>query len=76
MVYSHECGLLKPDPDTYAYVCKRLRIRPEDCLFVDDVAENVRVAGIAGMRAVLHHSNAGTTAAITTHASGDPGPGR
>ncbi|MGV9317084.1 HAD-IA family hydrolase [Streptomyces sp. NPDC003691] len=69
IVYSHECGLLKPDPRAYAHVCERLGVRPVDCLFVDDVAENAAAAAAAGMRTVLHRSNGETIAAITAHVS-------
>ncbi|PJE94278.1 hydrolase [Streptomyces carminius] len=67
IVYSHEVGVCKPDPAAYALVCARLEVRPEDCLFVDDVAANVDAAREAGMRGHLFEDNARTIARISTH---------
>ncbi|GAA3351162.1 hypothetical protein GCM10020358_79890 [Amorphoplanes nipponensis] len=66
-VYSHEIGLNKPDPKTFALVCERLRSRPGDCLLVDDHPPNIAAAEAFGMRAVLHTGNASTVAAIEAH---------
>src|SRR5947207_1844625 len=44
LVYSHECGIAKPDPRCYALVCDRLGVRPEETVFVDDHAPNVEAA--------------------------------
>ncbi|MFE0424600.1 HAD-IA family hydrolase [Streptomyces sp. NPDC058953] len=67
LVYSHECGLLKPDPRAYALVCDGLGLRPGDCLFVDDLPANTEAAEAAGMRAALFTGNEAVTAAITRH---------
>lgn len=45
--------LMKPDPAIYLTLCERYGLRPEECLFVDDSAANVRGAEVAGMRAHL-----------------------
>lgn len=45
--------LMKPDPAIYLTLCERYGLRPEECLFVDDNAANVRGAEVAGMRAHL-----------------------
>ncbi|MFI5879221.1 HAD family hydrolase [Streptomyces sp. NPDC051554] len=67
IVYSHEIGVRKPDPQAFAITCARLQVRPGDCLFVDDFAPNVEAARVAGMQAHLFEENAGTVARITTH---------
>lgn len=64
IVYSHEAGLLKPDPAVFALACERLATRPADCLFVDDHAPHVAAARAAGLRAVHFTGNAGTIRAI------------
>ncbi len=51
-VISTRVGAIKPDPRMYAAVVGALDVRPRDCLFVDDRADNVRGAVAAGMRAV------------------------
>jgi HAD superfamily hydrolase (TIGR01509 family) len=37
LVYSHEEGLLKPDPRFYLIACDRLGVLPENAVFLDDV---------------------------------------
>jgi epoxide hydrolase-like predicted phosphatase len=58
IIYSHECGLSKPDPAIYALTCARLRVRPEQMVFIDDLAPNVEGARQAGIHAVLYQDNA------------------
>ncbi|CAM5434217.1 hypothetical protein GCM10010329_52700 [Streptomyces spiroverticillatus] len=67
LVYSHEIGILKPDPRAFAVACTTLQVRPEDCLFVDDAAPNVEAARAAGMQAHLFTDNAGTLTRIAAH---------
>jgi epoxide hydrolase-like predicted phosphatase len=58
LIYSHECGLWKPDPAIYALACERLRVRPEQMVFLDDYEPNVEGARQAGIHAVLYQDNA------------------
>jgi epoxide hydrolase-like predicted phosphatase len=58
LVYSHECGLSKPDPGTYALVCSRLEVEPAQTVFLDDHGPNVEGARRAGLHAVLYSGNA------------------
>ena len=58
LVYSHECGLSKPDPRTYALVCSRLKVEPAQTVFLDDHEPNVDGARRAGLQAVLYTGNA------------------
>ncbi|QDY81470.1 HAD-IA family hydrolase [Streptomyces qinzhouensis] len=77
IVYSHECGLLKPDPRAYALVCDRLGVRPGDCLFVDDAEANTTAAEAFGMRTLLFRGiedTARTIAAVTAHLAAAPAP--
>lgn len=67
VLYSHETGLLKPDPRAYALACERLRARPADCLFLDDHAPNVAAAEAAGLPAHHFRTTAAAIAAITEH---------
>jgi putative hydrolase of the HAD superfamily len=46
---------------------ERLRVRPADCLFIDDVEVNVVAAEAAGMRGLLFADNAATVAGIEEH---------
>jgi putative hydrolase of the HAD superfamily len=58
IVYSHECGLSKPDPAIYALTCERLGVAPEEMVFLDDLEPNVDAARQAGIHAVLYTDNA------------------
>ena len=58
IVYSHECGLRKPDPRSYALVCARLDVEPTQVAFLDDNEKNVEGARQAGLQAVLYSGNA------------------
>lgn len=49
VVDSSQVGLRKPDPAIYRLTCSRLRLAPEECLFVDDLACNVDAAAALGM---------------------------
>lgn len=48
MVSAHE-RLSKPDPRLYRLLCGRFGLQAADCLFVDDLAENVGAARSVGM---------------------------
>ena len=56
IVYSHEVGLLKPDPRIFALAAERLGVLPEEVVFLDDVEANVDAARASGWHAVLHRS--------------------
>jgi epoxide hydrolase-like predicted phosphatase len=58
LIYSHECGLSKPDPASYALACELLRVAPEQMVFLDDYEPNVAGARQAGIHAVLYQDNA------------------
>ncbi|MFI5935564.1 HAD family hydrolase [Actinoplanes sp. NPDC051494] len=57
ILYSHEIGLVKPDPAAFALAADRLRTAPADILFVDDAPGNIAAARAAGLRAVLFEDN-------------------
>lgn len=72
IVYSHEIGVGKPDPRAFEAACAALAVRPQDCLFVDDVAVNVEAARAAGMQAHLFEDNARTITRIAAHLEAGP----
>jgi 2-haloacid dehalogenase len=53
IVISGEVGVAKPDPRIFARFCERVGRRPEDCVFVDDVATNVDAARAYGFDALV-----------------------
>jgi putative hydrolase of the HAD superfamily len=77
IVYSHEIGVGKPDLRAFEAACAGLKVRPENCLFIDDVAVNVEAAQTAGMKAHLFEDNARTITRIAAHLdAGSFVPGR
>jgi putative hydrolase of the HAD superfamily len=64
IVISGDVGLHKPQPEIYQLAADRLGVAPEECVFVDDLRENVRGAEEVGMTAVLHRDTAVTVARL------------
>jgi epoxide hydrolase-like predicted phosphatase len=64
VVISGDVGLHKPQPEIYMLAADRLGVAPEECVFVDDLRENVRGAEQVGMTAVLHRDTAATVARL------------
>jgi putative hydrolase of the HAD superfamily len=58
IIYSHECGMSKPDPGIYALACERLQAEPAQMVFLDDYEPCVAGARQAGIHAVLYQNNA------------------
>jgi epoxide hydrolase-like predicted phosphatase len=58
IVYSHEAGMSKPDPRIYALVCARLKVHPQEAVFLDDADRCVAGARDAGIHAVRYQNNA------------------
>ena len=54
VVISGEVGLHKPQPEIYLLAAERIGVDPQDCVFVDDLRENVGGAEAVGMTGVLH----------------------
>lgn len=65
VVISAEEGVVKPDPRIYRIAAERLGVRPEEAVFIDDVAENVEGARAVGMHVIQFNLSAyGSTAAF------------
>lgn len=57
IVYSHEEGCRKPDPEIYRITSQRLDTIPEAAVFLDDLQENVDGARTVGINAICFHDN-------------------
>lgn len=64
IVYSHEVGLLKPDPRIFVVAAERLGVRPEEVVFLDDVEGHVAAAREVGFRGVVHRSTSESIAEV------------
>ena len=49
--FSHQMGMIKPDPDIYKYVLKDAGLNPAETLFIDDTLPNVEAARSLGIKA-------------------------
>jgi epoxide hydrolase-like predicted phosphatase len=67
VVISGEIGLRKPAPEIYALAAERLGRPPERCVFVDDLAGNLKPARAIGMATVLHRDAETTLAELEEH---------
>lgn len=56
-INSGEIGLRKPDPKIYLLTCKKLDVKPEECLFMDDLLENIKTAKQLGIKTIWWNRN-------------------
>ncbi len=60
VVISSEVGLVKPDPEIFSLAGRRLALRPEECIFIDDTAINCLAASQSGIKAIAYLGNSHT----------------
>jgi len=53
-VFSDEIHIRKPDARAYQITLRDLRYHPDQCIFVDDREENIRMAVKLGIRSILY----------------------
>ncbi len=51
-VLSCDVKVIKPDERIYANICDKYSLNPSECVFLDDVSENVEAARKFGMKAI------------------------
>lgn len=64
VVISSEVGLVKPDPEIFALAARRLALRPEECIFIDDTSLNCKAAAESGIQGVAYLGNKHTIKTI------------
>lgn len=55
-VFSHQVGVRKPDKRIYHAVLKKLNLKPEECMFIDDKESSLKPAQELGMSTILFSS--------------------
>ena len=55
LALSFRLGLRKPDPRIWQTACRKLKVPPSECLFVDDQEENI--AAFKKLGGIGHHYN-------------------
>jgi len=56
VVISGEVGMRKPEPRIFEHALDLMALRPDECVFVDDLRHNVDAAVQLGMFGVLHRT--------------------
>lgn len=75
LLFSAELGMVKPDPRIFVLAAERLGTAPDEIVFVDDRAENVRAAAEVGMHAVHYRGAADALRALPLDAVGPDAAG-
>ena len=52
VIESSKAGVRKPDPRIYRHACDLLGVRPEECVYLDDLGINLKPARALGMRTI------------------------
>jgi putative hydrolase of the HAD superfamily len=52
VIESAKCGIRKPDPRIYEMMCEALKVRPEACVYLDDLGVNLKPARAMGMTTI------------------------
>lgn len=52
IIESSKAGVRKPDPAIYMMMCEALSVKPEACVYLDDLGINCKPAAALGMRAI------------------------
>jgi putative hydrolase of the HAD superfamily len=56
VVISAEVGVRKPEAEIYLLAARRLGVDPAECVFVDDLEQNVEGARAVGMTGLVHRN--------------------
>lgn len=51
---SYQEGLYKPDKEAYLNVLRKINLKAEECVFVDDILVNITVANSLGIKSILY----------------------
>jgi glucose-1-phosphatase len=54
IVISYQVGVVKPDPKIFIECIDRLGLKPEECLFIDDIKTYTETAQMLGMKTILY----------------------
>ncbi len=56
LLVSADLGMAKPDPEIFRHVCQLTGTEPQQCLFIDDTAQNVDAARALGFHGHVFRS--------------------
>ncbi len=52
VIESAKIGIRKPDPRIYTMMCEQLGVKPDQCIFLDDLGPNLKPARAMGMHTI------------------------
>lgn len=55
-ILSYKDGVIKPDPAIYSLLLERYGLKPEECVFLDDMQPNLDAAAWFGIHTILFRS--------------------
>ena len=64
VIESSKVGIRKPDPRIYEMMCDALKMKPAQCVYLDDLGINCKPAAALGMAAIKVSSGAQALAAL------------
>ena len=64
VIESSKVGVRKPDPKIYLMMCELLSVKPEVCVYLDDLGVNCKPAAQLGMTAIKVETEAQALAAL------------
>jgi len=67
LILSYEIGHLKPSTAFYLACAQAASASPDECLFIDDMPENVEGARLAGLQAIQYQEVAQLLEALSAH---------
>ena len=56
-VYSYDVGFRKPEKEIYEIAMQRANTKPQECLFIDDLLENIQAAKQIGIEGIHFRSS-------------------
>jgi len=56
MFFSNEMGLMKPDEKAFVHVLEKIRTPPSQCVFIDNLKENIKMAKLLKFNTILYRS--------------------
>jgi epoxide hydrolase-like predicted phosphatase len=65
VVISAEVGMRKPEPRIFLHVAGLLGLEPGECVFIDDIQQNITVAEELGFTGILHTDAASTALRVS-----------
>jgi epoxide hydrolase-like predicted phosphatase len=67
LIISAEVKLVKPDPRIFQLATDRLKVLPDETIFIDDIAENVESARLMGLKGIQYQDFDQVMAEITDY---------